>query len=126
MRAGSSRCPCRGSGRKSDAQGLFRVEVLNQDGTPHADFSRERCAPLRGDSTLQAVTWQGGPDLAALRGKPLRFRFHLQNGSLFSFWVSPDENGASRGFVAAGGPGFTGATDTQGRAALAAGLEGRR
>ena len=48
--------------------------------------------------------------------KPVRFRFHLTNGALYAFWVSPDASGASRGYVAAGGPGFTGATDTVGKA----------
>jgi len=44
----------------------------------------------------------------------VRFRFHLRNGALYAFWVSPDKSGASRGYVAAGGPGFTGPTDTVG------------
>ena len=49
-----------------------------------------------------------------LAGRPVRFRFHLRHGKLYSFWVSPDESGASRGYVAAGGPGFPGAVDTVG------------
>lgn len=36
----------------------------------------------------------------------VRFRFHLTNGDLYAFWVSPDASGASYGFMAAGGPGF--------------------
>jgi len=55
--------------------------------------------------------------LAKLAGQPVRFRFHLKNGALYSFWVSPDASGASHGYVAAGGPGFTGPTDTVGAAA---------
>ena len=51
-------------------------------------------------------------------GKPVRFRFHLSNGSLYSFWVSPDKSGASHGYVGAGGPGLTGPTDTVGEGAL--------
>ena len=47
--------------------------------------------------------------------KLVRFRFHLEDGNLYSFWVSPDNSGASRGYVAAGGPGFTGPTDTVGQ-----------
>jgi hypothetical protein len=35
-------------------------------------------------------------------------------GSLYAFWVSPESTGASHGYVAAGGPGFTGPTDTVG------------
>lgn len=51
-------------------------------------------------------------------GRPVRFRFQLTNGSLYSFWVSPEESGASYGYVGAGGPGFTEPTDTVGKAAL--------
>jgi hypothetical protein len=50
----------------------------------------------------------------------LRFRFYLKRGSLYAFWVSPDESGASLGYVAAGGPGFTGPRDTVGMAAYQA------
>jgi len=60
------------------------------------------------------VKWKGADNLSALAGKPVRFRFHLRNGALYAFWVSPDKSGASRGYVAAGGPGFTGPTDTVG------------
>ena len=34
------------------------------------------------------------------------FRFIMKNGSLFSFWMSPDKTGISKGFLAAGGPGY--------------------
>jgi len=52
-----------------------------------------------------------------LAGRPVRFRFHLTNGKLYSFWVSPNETGASQGYLAGGGPGFTGPSDTVGRGA---------
>lgn len=45
---------------------------------------------------------------------------HVSNGSLYAFWVSRDESGRSNGYVAGGGPGLTGRTDTVGRAAHAA------
>ena len=48
----------------------------------------------------------------------VRLRFHLKKGKLYSFWVSADGDGASGGYVAAGGPGYTGPIDTVGRAAL--------
>jgi hypothetical protein len=44
----------------------------------------------------------------------VRFRFRLRNGKLYAFWVSPEVSGASHGYVAAGGPGFTSLTDTLG------------
>jgi hypothetical protein len=63
---------------------------------------------------LYGVTWQGASDLSAVAGKPVKFRFHLKNGRLYSFWVSADKTGASHGYMAAGGPGLTGLTDTVG------------
>lgn len=98
--------------------GELRVEVLDAQGKVVPGFSREECVPVTDDHTLQAVAWKGGSDLAALRGKPVTFRFHLTKGSLYAFWVSPDVSGASHGYVAAGGPGYTGTVDTVGVAAL--------
>jgi hypothetical protein len=44
----------------------------------------------------------------------VQFRFYLKSGKLYAFWISDKESGASNGYVAAGGPGFTGPTDTVG------------
>ena len=92
-------------------RGELRVEVLDAEGAPIAPFSRGDCAPLSADGTQQAVRWAGADDLSALTGRPVRFRFHLRAGHLYSFWVSPDAGGASGGYVAAGGPGFSGPKD---------------
>ena len=95
-------------------EGELRVEVLDKDGGVIKSFIRSECAPIRSDKTLQAVKWGRESDLSALAGKLVKFRFHLKNVRLYSFWVSPDQSGASHGYVAAGGPGFTGPTDTTG------------
>ncbi len=97
--------------------GELRVEVLDRSGRVIAPFSRDNCKPVRSDKTLQAVSWTEGNDLANLVGRPVKFRFYLRNGHLYSFWVSPDKSGASHGYVAAGGPGFTCPRDTVGSAA---------
>lgn len=102
------------------AQGELRVEVLDETGRPLAPFTLGRSTAITADKTLQAITWGPEADLSALRGRPVRFRFHLRNGRLFAFWVSPDASGASRGYVAAGGPGYDGVVDTVGAAALPA------
>jgi hypothetical protein len=94
--------------------GEMRVEALDAGGRAISGFTAADCLPLRVDSTLAAVRWRGGSDLASLAGRSVRFRFHLRDARLFSFWVSPDESGSSRGYVAAGGPGFTGSRDTEG------------
>jgi hypothetical protein len=95
-------------------RGTLLVELLDEDGRPTEPFTRANCIPLSADTTLQAVRWKGAADLSSVAGKPVRFRFYLTRGSLYAFWVSPDVSGASHGYVAAGGPGFTGPKDTVG------------
>ncbi len=100
-------------------QGELRAEVLDEAGQPIEPFTSANCRPVTADSTLEPVTWTGS-DLATLRDRPVRLRFTLRNGSLYSFWISRDASGRSDGYVAGGGPGFTGPTDTVGFAALKA------
>jgi hypothetical protein len=94
--------------------GELRVEVLDRLGRPMPMFSAAACAPVRGDLTSAGITWKDASDLSTIAGDVVRFRFHLTRGHLYSFWVSSQTSGASGGFVAAGGPGFTGITDTVG------------
>ena len=94
------------------AGGELRAEVLDAAGNPIAPFSREHCVPVSGDATQQAVTWGNDGNLERVAGQPVRLRFHLRSAALYAFWVSPDRSGASHGYVAGGGPGFTAATDT--------------
>jgi hypothetical protein len=96
------------------AQGELRMEVLDAAGKVIPPYSAENCLPVSGDGTRQSVGWKNAPDLSSLAGRPVRFRFHLTQARLYSFWVSPDASGASHGYVAAGGPGFTGPLDTTG------------
>jgi hypothetical protein len=98
--------------------GRLRAEVLDADGKPIEPFTMANSIPFSGDSTLEELKWKGGTDLSALAGQPVRFRFELTNGSLYAFWVSKDGTGRSDGYLAAGGPGYTGVIDTVGRAAL--------
>jgi hypothetical protein len=98
-------------------KGELQVEILDVSGNVIEPFSRKNCIPIGTNKTLQAVSWKGANDLSELSGKTARFRFYLRDGRLYSFWVSPDQSGASHGYVAAGGPGFTGSTDTAGLAA---------
>ena len=85
-------------------EGELRVEVLD------GDRAVRTSTPIRANGTKLAVRWGEG-DLSGLSGKPLRLRFHLKQGRLYSFWVSSDAGGASGGYVAAGGPGFDGPRD---------------
>jgi hypothetical protein len=110
--------PVRFAGRhlfvNADVQGTLQVEVLDRQGNVVPGFGHGDCLAIQGDKTLHAVSWNNQKDLSSLTGQPVRFRFHLTDGRLYSFWVSPDANGASYGYVAAGGPGFTGSRDTVG------------
>jgi hypothetical protein len=92
------------------AEGQMRVELLDLDGRVLANSK----LLLGVDETLARVEWADALDLSKWSGHGLRFRFRLRNAELYAFWVSPDELGASHGYVAAGGPGLTGPTDTEG------------
>lgn len=92
-------------------KGKLTVEILDESGKIIAPFTRTDCRTVSGDSTKRGVKWDSAADLSALVGKTVRFRFHLTSGSLYAFWISKDERGASNGFVAAGGPGLPGPRD---------------
>ena len=95
--------------------GELKVEVLDQNSQVIAPFTLANCDTISEDTTLKQVTWGGSNDLSALQGQATRFRFTLDDGSLYAFWVSPDASGASYGYVGGGGPGFTGPRDTVGQ-----------
>ena len=91
------------------------AEILDAENNVVIDgFSAADCLPVTTDSTRAAVAWNNAR-LSALMNRAVRLRFHLDNASLYSFWVSPDKTGASHGYVAGGGPGFTGHRDTVGK-----------
>jgi hypothetical protein len=99
----------------NNPRGSLRVEVLDEQGQPIRPFTVGNCIAVSADKTLHRVGWKGAHDLSALSDTPVRFRFHLADGELYAFWVSPDRSGASYGYVAGGGPGFTSNRDTVGR-----------
>ena len=83
--------------------GELKVEVIDEAGKVVATS-----VAVSGNHSEQLVEL---PGLAAHAGKRVQFRFHLASGSLYSFWVSSEPNGTSNGYVAAGGPDFTGVRD---------------
>jgi hypothetical protein len=99
----------------NDPNGELRVEILNAAGEVVPRFASPNCVPVTANKTLQSVRWSGVEDLSSLANQPVRFRFHLKNGRLYAFWVSPESSGASQGYVAAGGPGFSSNRDTGAR-----------
>ncbi|MCX6623595.1 MAG: glycosyl hydrolase family 32 [Acidobacteria bacterium] len=96
-------------------QGELLAEVVDERGRVIAPFSKRNSLPVKADQTLQQLSWKNGADLSRLAGRTVKLRFYLKQARLYSFWVSPDSTGASHGYVAAGGPGFTGPVDTTGR-----------
>jgi hypothetical protein len=94
----------------ADPSGQLQVEVLDAIGNVIPQFSRSASSVVTADTTKQEVTWSGA-SLGALAGRPVQFRFYLSNGELYSFWVTSSASGASNGYVAAGGPGFTSDVD---------------
>jgi len=94
--------------------GELRVEILDVNNKVIAPFSAKNCVPVRVNKTIQPVRWKGFANISALKGKTIKFRFFLTEGRLYSFWISPDESGASYGYVGAGGPGYDGGVDNKG------------
>lgn len=86
--------------------GSLTVEVTDRDGCILPGLGAPECKTLTGDHTRLAVRWKDHVDLKALSGATVRFRFHLQNGDLYAFWVSNSPNGESGGFLAGGGSGY--------------------
>jgi len=93
--------------------GELRVEVLDRAGRVIEPLSQDTCLPVRGNGTHMAVRWNRDVTLARVARQPVRFRFSMTRGRLYAFWVSRWPSGESGGFVAAGGPGFTGLTDSR-------------
>jgi hypothetical protein len=91
----------------------LRVEVQDKDFHPIKGFGFEDCLGFTGNSTAVEIRWKNA-DISDLAGQAVRFKFEFDRGDIYSFWVSKSEAGESNGYVAAGGPGFTGPTDTVG------------
>ncbi|WP_395715935.1 sialidase family protein [Prosthecobacter sp.] len=90
-----------------NVHGEVRVEVLDEAGRV---LKSSKVAS--GDQTKLKVEWSDASDLSDMVGRNVKFRFHQTKGSLYAFWVTSDENGASGGYVGAGGPAFNGVRDT--------------
>lgn len=90
-----------------NADSALAIELLDETGKPISGFTKEDCLLIKGiNSTKQMVTWKGHKDLSSLEGRAIRVKFYLQQGDLYSFWISPWETGESRGYTAGGGPGL--------------------
>lgn len=89
----------------AEVKGNIFVEVLDENGNPVNGFTKKESIVLKKvNSTKQIVTWEEHKDLSSLEGRIIRLKFHVNNGDLYAFWISPWKSGESRGYTAGGGP----------------------
>lgn len=69
----------------TSAAGRLRAQIEDVEGQAVPGFSFSNCPEIYGDSIEHAVKWQGGDDLAALVGRPIRVRFALRDADLYAF-----------------------------------------
>ncbi len=69
----------------TSAAGGLRTELLDAEGRPMPGFSLADSEELVGDKIEMAVSWEGNPDLEAHSGTPVRLRFVMREGDLYSF-----------------------------------------
>jgi len=70
------------------AHGEIRVEALAPNGKVFLGYAKQDCRPIRQDKITQPVTWKKHRNLATLKGKPVKLRFHLNRASLYSFEIT--------------------------------------
>ena len=68
--------------------GCFAAELQAADGAALPGFEKASCDLFSGDAIRHTVTWRGSADVAELKGRPVRIRFHLQQAKLYSYTFS--------------------------------------
>lgn len=86
--------------------GMLKAEVLYENENVIDGFSKTECIPVVVDSCKVLLKWKHRASLKNLKGKPVRFRFHLTNGQFYSFWVSKKTTGESNGYLGACSPDY--------------------
>lgn len=71
------------------AGGAVRLEMLDAAAMPIAGYTIDDCTPLNGDSTAHRVVWRGDSDVAAIVGRPVRWRLWATRAKVYSVWM-PD------------------------------------
>ena len=93
----------------SSAAGAVSAELLDEHGHIIEGFSLAECMPVSVDSTCVQLHWRDR-ELSELSNggeqRIIRIRFYVNNAHLYAFWITDDADGRSRGYMAAGGPGF--------------------
>jgi len=85
----------------ADIKGNLIIEILDEKGKLIPGF---RSKPISEDKTKILVSWESGKEISSLKNKNIQFKFSLNHGDIYSFWVSPWLSGESRGSLPGGGP----------------------
>ena len=69
------------------SRGEIRVEIRNPRGRKALEgWTRHDSRPLTTDQLKVRMEWKGKESLESLNGQSVRFRFHLKDAHLYSFW----------------------------------------
>ena len=68
--------------------GRLRVELRDENGAPIQGFTRDDSTIIAGDKVDHPITW--GKPVSALRDRPVRLAFLLENASLFAFYLQEE------------------------------------
>lgn len=69
----------------TSAAGSLRVELQDADGKPLPGFTLADSEEHFGDNVSRTIAWKNGSDLSSLAGKPIRIRYELKDGDLYSW-----------------------------------------
>lgn len=90
----------------ADVKTSLKAEILDLNNKPIRGFTKNDCIIMKSNSTKHLISWKNKKSIASLKNKVVKIKFYLEDGSLYSFWVSPWETGESKGYTAGGGPGL--------------------
>jgi hypothetical protein len=76
----------------ASAAGCARVEIQDAEGRPLDGFALGDCREALGDDLAREVAWRGGPDVSAMRGRPVRLRIALRDADLYALRFAPSGN----------------------------------
>ena len=72
------------------SRGELRAEVIDERGRKVlTGWSRDLSQAIDSDQLRVELSWQRQKGIQDLKGKNVRFRFHLKETHLFSFWIEP-------------------------------------